>query len=115
MAAKHVGGVIVSADLVFVSRHPQIVALTAQYGIPAIYTSRLITENGGLMSYGPVFGTQQREAGLYVARILKGDKPANLPVLLPSKFDLSINLKTAKALGLTIPELLLLEADQVIE
>ena len=114
MAAKHVGGLVVNTEPTFSDRRSQIIALAAQYRIPAIYASRQLTGDGGLMSFGAVPG-RQRDAGRYVARILKGEKPADLPVLLPTKFDLAINLKTAKALGLTIPELLLAEADEVIK
>jgi putative ABC transport system substrate-binding protein len=114
MAAKRVGGVVVNTEAIFTSRRSQIIALAAQYRIPVIYSSRLITEDGGLMSYGSA-PEPQRDAGRYVARILKGEKPADLPVFVPTKFDLAINLKTAKALGLTIPDSLLAEADEVIK
>ena len=99
----------------FATARFQIVGLAAKHRLPTMYVFREDVEAGGLMSYGPNIPDQLRRAATYVDKILKGAKPADLPVEQPTKFELVINLKTAKALGLTIPPSLLLRADQVIQ
>jgi putative ABC transport system substrate-binding protein len=111
-----VAGVLLDHSPVFSGAWgPRVVALAANYALPAMHLDRRVVVAGGLASYGPDFSDAYHQAGLYVARILRGDKPANLPVVQSSKFQFVINLKTAKALGLTIPPTLLATADEVIE
>jgi putative tryptophan/tyrosine transport system substrate-binding protein len=105
----------IGTDTFFFSRPDQLVGLAARHAIPTIYFHRLFGLVGGLITYGATFTDELRTAGRYVGRILAGEKPNNLPILQPSKFEMVINLKTAKALGLTIPATLLTRADQVIE
>jgi putative ABC transport system substrate-binding protein len=92
-----------------------IIALAVRHKLPTVYINRFFAEIGGLISYGPDFIDQYRRAAGYVDRILKGEKPADLPVQAPTKYELVLNLKTAKTLGLTVPESLLVRADEVIE
>jgi putative tryptophan/tyrosine transport system substrate-binding protein len=109
------GGLIVTGSAMAVIHRQPIIALAARHRLPAVYSDRLSVAAGGLISYGPDRIDQFRRAAGYVDRILKGEKPADLPVQAPTKFELVINLKTAKALGLTIPPTLLARADEVIE
>jgi putative ABC transport system substrate-binding protein len=106
---------LVQPDPVFTSRYMQIAALGTKLGIPAIYPSREYAEAGGVMSYGPDVSDEYRKAGVYTGRILRGARPADLPIQRPTKFELVINLKTVKALGLRISETFILLADEVIE
>src|SRR5262249_42963036 len=111
----HVAAVVIMADPLMVGEKAHVVKTAAARRVPAIYGFREFVEAGGLISYGPNLADLWRHAATFVDKILKGAKPADLPVEEPTKFELVINLKTAKALGLTIPPSLLLRADQVIE
>ena len=115
LARSQDGGVIVGSSGRATFHQTQIINLAAEYKLPAIYWDRVLVAAGGLMSYGPNFLDQYRRAASYVDRILKGEKPADLPVQAPTKYELVINLKTAKTLGLEVPPSLLARADEVIE
>jgi putative tryptophan/tyrosine transport system substrate-binding protein len=109
------GGLIVTAGGPVIVHRELIISLAAQHRLPAVYWNRMYVLGGGLLSYGPNTIDQYRQAANYVDRILKGEKPADLPVQAPTKYELVINLKTAKALSLTVPNTLLATANEVIE
>jgi putative ABC transport system substrate-binding protein len=115
MARDRISTLIASADPMFFNNRAQLIALCARHGVPASYADHEYPEAGGLFSYGASRSDAYRQAGLYIGRILKGEKPGALPVVLPTKFDLIINLKTAKTLGITVPLTLQASADEVIE
>jgi len=115
LVEMRVGALLVTGGPLFLNRRERLLALTARYSLPAIYENREFTRAGGLMSYGTSVPDVYRQIGMYTGRILKGERPADLPVLQPTKFDIAVNLRTAKTLGLDMPTSILLRADEVIE
>ena len=115
MAARRAAGIVVQGDSFFTNQRDRLIAMADRYKLPAIYNQREYAERGGLASYGADFADGYRLGGSYVGKILSGTRPADLPVVQPTKFELVINSKTAKALGLEIPSKLLFTADGVIE
>jgi putative ABC transport system substrate-binding protein len=112
---KRADGLLMTSDPFFTNRRRQIVTLATRHAIPAVYVIREFADAGGLLSYGPSFPDMYRQAGIYTGRILKGEKPADLPIMRPTKFELIVNLTTAKVLGISVPNTLLSLADEVIE
>jgi putative ABC transport system substrate-binding protein len=114
-AVQSNGGLIVTGSAAAAFHRELIVGLAARHRLPAVYNTRYYVARGGLISYGPDYVDEFRRAATYVDRILRGDKPADMPVQAPTKYELVINLRTAKAIGLTVPPALLARADEVIE
>jgi len=115
LVSRRVGALLVATDLFFASRRDQLVTLAERHMLPAMYSHREFADAGGLVSYGTDLADAARQSGVYVGRILKGGKPADLPVIQATKVELVINSRTARALGLTIPRPLIGRADEVIE
>ncbi len=115
LVKKRADAFLISPDSLFVTRRVQLITLAVRHALPALYHRRELAEAGGLMSYGSDLPNQFRQTGVYIGRILKGEKPAEMPVQLPTRFEFVINLQTAKTLGIEIPATLLARADEVIE
>jgi putative ABC transport system substrate-binding protein len=115
LVPKRVDVLVLTPGSLFNNRRVQLATLAVRYAVPTIYSSREFAEAGGLMSYGPSVMEEFRQAGIYTARVLKGEKPADLPILRASKFEFVINLQTARMLGFEVPPTLLARADEVIE
>jgi putative ABC transport system substrate-binding protein len=115
MAERKISGLLVGADALFNDHRQQVVSLAARYVMAGVFPWREYVAAGGLVSYGPNLSEGYRLSGLYVGRILRGEKPADLPVIQPAKFELAINLRTAKALGIDVPPTVIARADEVIE
>jgi putative ABC transport system substrate-binding protein len=115
IAAEHCGALLVMSDAIYFGARLRLAELAARHGVPASYDNKQIVAAGGLMSYGPDTNDMLRRAASYVDKILKGANPADLPIEQPTRFELVINMKTAKALGLTVPQTLLARADEIIE
>jgi putative tryptophan/tyrosine transport system substrate-binding protein len=115
LVQKRADAFLISPDALFVTRRVQLITLAARHALPALYHRREFAGGGGLMSYGSDLADQFRQTGIYTGRILKGEKPAEMPVQLPTKFELVVNLQTAKTLGIEVPATLLARADEVIE